>query len=80
MAESDDGLPSIEVKTNYVHAGVVNDMITKREKAGVMPIGMVTTGHFSAPAKKILDEHDIAWAEIPESEILESEKNEQESV
>jgi len=68
--------PSIEVKTNYVHAGVVRDMFKKRDKAGVMPIGMLTTDRFSGPAKKLLDERDVAWAEIPESEILESEKSE----
>lgn len=70
--------PSIEVKTNYVHKGVVIDMLEKRKKAGVMPIGMVTTDRFSKPAKNLLDKHDVAWAEIPESEILESEKSEKE--
>lgn len=79
MPENDEKrLPSIEVKTNYVHKGVVTDMLEKRTKAGVMPIGMVTTYRFSKPAKDLLDEHDIAWAEIPESEILESENSEKE--
>ena len=77
MPENDKKrLPSLEFKTNYVHKGVVTDMLEKRMKAGVMPIGMVTTSRFSKPAKDLLDEHDIAWAEIPESEILESEKSE----
>lgn len=70
--------PSIEVKTGYMHAGKVRDMFKKREKAGVMPVGVVTTDRFSDPAKKLLDERDVAWAEIPESEILESEKSEKE--
>ncbi|MDN5418830.1 MAG: hypothetical protein L0G09_15480 [Acinetobacter sp.] len=76
MAESDQGLPSIEIKTNYVHTGIVKDMIEKRRKAGVLPIAVVTTDRFSDPAKKMLDKHDIAWAEIPESEILDAEDNE----
>jgi hypothetical protein len=70
--------PSIEIKTNYVHTGIVKDMLIKREKSGVMPIGMITTNRFSEPAKKMLNENDIAWAEIPESEILDSEKKEKE--
>ena len=76
MSENKKKPPSIEVKTGYVHTGTVNDMLKKREKAGVMPIGLVTIDKISGPAKEQLDSLDIAWAEIPESEILESEKNE----
>lgn len=78
MTDSNQGLPSIEVKTNYVHTGIVKDMIEKRKKAGVLPIAIVTTDRFSKHAKTMLDEHDIAWAEIPESEILEAEDSESE--
>ena len=70
--------PSIEVKTNYVHTGTVNDMLKKREKAGVLPTAIVTTDRFSKPATLKLDSLDIAWAVIPESEIRNSEDNEEE--
>ena len=78
MAKSDQMLPSIEVKTNYVHTGIVKDTIEKRKKAGVLFIAMVTTNRFSVPAKNMLDENDIVWAEIPESEIRESKDIESE--
>lgn len=70
--------PSIEIKTGYVHAGVVEDMLKKRESAGVLPIAMLTTNRFSKQAKKMLDERDIAYAEIPETEILQPENKESE--
>ncbi|UNW06315.1 MULTISPECIES: hypothetical protein [unclassified Acinetobacter] len=78
MTDSDQGLPSIEIKTNYVHTGIVKDMIEKRKKAGVLPIAIVTTDRISGPAKTMLDENDIAWAEIPELEIRATEKTEAE--
>lgn len=70
--------PSIEVKTNYVHKGVVEDMIRKREAAGVEPIAILTTARFSGPAIELLDSKNIAWAVIPESEIRGTEGKEQE--
>lgn len=70
--------PSIEVKTNYVHKGVVEDMIRKREAAGVEPIAILTTVRFSGPAIELLDSKNIAWAVIPESEIRGTEGKEQE--
>jgi len=71
-------LPSIEVKTNYVHKGVVEDMIRKREAAGVEPIAILTSERFSGPAIELLDSKNIAWAVIPESEIRGTEAKEQE--
>lgn len=75
MSNGDDTekLPSIEVKTNYVHLGVVTDMLQKRERAGVLPIVLITTNKISKPAKDKLDSLDIAWAEIPENEIRDKE-------
>lgn len=70
--------PSIEVKTNYVHKGVVEDMIKKREAAGVEPIAILTTERFSGPAIELMDSRNIAWAVIPESEIKGLEGKEQE--
>ncbi|QFT22738.1 hypothetical protein FIV02_14280 [Pseudomonas sp. THAF187a] len=70
--------PSIEVKTNYVHKGIVEDMLRKREAAGVEPIAILTTASFSSPAIKLLDSKNIAWAVIPESEIKGTEGKEQE--
>ncbi|MGR6831479.1 hypothetical protein [Aliivibrio wodanis] len=70
--------PSIEVKSGYVHMGVVNDMLKKRESVGVLPIGVVTNDKVSQPAKDKLDSLDIAWAEIPESEIRAKEDKEKE--
>ncbi|WP_225085921.1 hypothetical protein [Pectobacterium colocasium] len=70
--------PSIEVKTNYVHKSVVEDMIRKREVAGVEPIAILTTVRFSGPAIELLDSRGIAWAVIPESEIRSTEGKEQE--
>lgn len=71
--------PSIEVKTNYVHKGIVEDMLRKREAAGVDPIAILTTEKFSAPAIKLMNSRNIAWAVIPESEIRSSESKEQEN-
>ena len=70
--------PSIEVKTNYVHKGIVEDMIRKREAAGVQPIAILTTERFSGPAIELMDSKNIAWAVIPESEIRGTEVKEQE--
>jgi len=70
--------PSIEAKSGYVHSGVVNDMLKKREESGVLPIAMVTTDRFSKPAINKLDSLDIAWAVVPESEIREKESKESE--
>ncbi|RMT80672.1 hypothetical protein ALP40_00942 [Pseudomonas viridiflava] len=70
--------PSIEVKTNYVHKGIVEEMLRKREAAGVDPIAILTTERFSGPAIELMDSKNIAWAIIPESEIRGTEGKEQE--
>lgn len=70
--------PSIEVKTNYVHKGIVEDVIRKRESAGVEPIAILTTERFSGPAIELMNSKNIAWAVIPESEIRGTEGKEQE--
>lgn len=70
--------PSIEVKTNYVHKGIVEDVIRKRETAGVEPIAILTTERFSGPAIELMNSKNIAWAVIPESEIRGTEGKEQE--
>lgn len=48
----------IEIKTRYVDSGDAKKIIYKRNI-----IGVVTTGKISKPAKKLLDEAGIAWAE-----------------
>jgi ATP:corrinoid adenosyltransferase len=48
----------IEIKTRYVDSGDVKKIIAKKTV-----IGVVTTGKISKPAKKLLDEAGIAWAE-----------------
>lgn len=70
--------PSIEVKTNYVHKGIIEDMIRKRESTDVDPIAILTTDRFSGPAIELMDSKNIAWAVIPESEIRSTEGKEQE--
>lgn len=79
MGECNKGKPpSIEVKSGYVHMGVVNDMLKKRESVGVLPIGLVTNDKVSQPARDKLDSLDIAWAEIPEREVRVKEDKEKE--
>jgi|GEM_PF-3752960 len=50
--------PHIEIKTRYVDTGDVKAMMQK----GTI-VGLVTAGKISKPAKKLLDEANIAWAE-----------------
>jgi hypothetical protein len=48
----------LEIKTRYIDAGDARSLIEKGTIAG-----LVTTAKISKPAKKLLDEAGIAWAE-----------------
>jgi hypothetical protein len=57
----------LEIKTRkYIDAALAQQIIDK----GTV-IGVLTTGKISTPAKKLLDEANIAWAEnIPEKHFM----------
>lgn len=60
-------LPHIEIKTRYLDSGDARSLIEK----GTI-IGLVTTERISKPAKKLLDEAEIAWAEnVSKEDFLE---------
>ena len=60
-------LPHIEIKTRYLDSGDARSLIEK----GTI-IGIVTTERISKPAKKLLDEAEIAWAEnVSKEDFLE---------
>ncbi|MGA1284200.1 MAG: hypothetical protein ACO34J_09105 [Prochlorothrix sp.] len=50
--------PHIEIKTRYIDAGDAKAFIAKGSI-----IAVVTTGKISKPAKALLDQAQIAWAE-----------------
>ncbi|MEZ4664844.1 MAG: hypothetical protein R2911_45520 [Caldilineaceae bacterium] len=60
----------IEIKTRkYIDTALAQQIIDKRTV-----IGVLTTGKISGPAKKLLDEANIAWAEnIPERHFISAE-------
>jgi hypothetical protein len=67
--------PHVEIKTgNYIDSSLARKLV---EKGSV--IGVVAKGRISAPAKKILEENKIAWAEkVTEKVLQEKESGEQE--
>ena len=70
MNESEQ--PHIEIKGQRVTKGDAQKMI---EKGSI--IGVVCGGKITPPAKKLLDNANIAYAEVPESEFMESEVEEE---
>lgn len=67
-------MPYIEIKTrNLIDSSLVKKLIAKETISAIL-----TTGKITKPAKELLDEYDIAWAEnIPENEFMESENLEE---
>jgi RecB family endonuclease NucS len=67
--------PHVEIKTGkYIDSSVAKKLA---EKGGV--IGVVATGKITGPAKKILQDNQIAWAEyVTEKALKEKESGEQE--
>lgn len=63
----------IEIKSQQcIFSGLAKDLVKKKNV-----IALVTTGKISAPAKKILDEAGIAWAEnVTEKQFQEKEAQE----
>ena len=57
----------LEIKTRkYIDAALAQQIINKR-----IVIGVLTTGKISAPAKKLFDQANIAWAEnISEKQFM----------
>lgn len=79
MSDDNSKVPSIEIKTGYIHSGIVKNMIEIRARAGADPIGLICTGKISTPAKKMLKKKDISYLEIPEEELKNLELIEQET-
>ncbi|MCU0541706.1 MAG: hypothetical protein MUE44_05880 [Oscillatoriaceae cyanobacterium Prado104] len=62
----------VEIKTRYLDSGDAKQIIEK----GTI-IGIVTTGKISKPAKKLLDEANIAWAEnVSREDFIKSQTGE----
>lgn len=68
-------MPYIEIKARkYIDSTDAQKIIDK----GTV-VALLTTGRISKPAKKKLDEANIAWAEnVSEQEFMESEAQEEE--
>ena len=68
-------MPHIEIKTRkIIDSTLAEKIIHKGDVSAVL-----TTGKITKPAKKLFDEHDVAYAEnIPENEFMESEAEETE--
>lgn len=65
--------PHIEIKTRYLDAGDARSIIEK----GTI-IGIVTAAKISKPAKKLLDEAGITWAEnVSEADFIEDSEREE---
>ncbi|UKO99095.1 MULTISPECIES: hypothetical protein [Nostocaceae] len=67
-------MPYIEIKTRKQ----IDSTLAKKiiNKGGVSAV--LTTGIITKPAKKLFDEHDVAYAEnVPEKLFMESEAQEE---
>jgi hypothetical protein len=68
-------MPYIEIKTRKIIDSTLAQKII--DKGCVSAV--LTTGTITKPAKKLFDEHDVAYAEnIPENKFMESEAEETE--
>lgn len=67
-------MPYIEIKTRkQIDSTSAQKIINKGCVSAVL-----TTGIITKPAKKLFDEHDIAYAEnVPENKFMESEAQEE---
>jgi hypothetical protein len=67
-------MPYIEIKTRkQIDSTLAQKIINKGGVSAVL-----TTGIITKPAKKLFDEHDIAYAEnVPEKIFMESEAQEE---
>ena len=67
-------MPYIEIKTRkQIDSTLAKKIINKGSVSAVL-----TTGIITKPAKKLFDEHDVAYAEnVPERKFTESEAQEE---
>ncbi len=67
-------MPYIEIKTRkQIDSTLAQKIIDKGCVSAVL-----TTGKITAPAKKLFDKYDIAYAEnVPENKFMESEAQEE---
>ena len=67
-------MPYIEIKTRkQIDSTLAKKIINKGTVSAIL-----TTGKITKPAKKLFDEHDVAYAEnVPEKNFRESEAQEE---